>query len=154
MVKPTGTSDALLSKNRFAALSSNGATGNRNPPTLTVSASAVGGAASLLTGKSRWFENTQDSPGFCDSPSDTHREEPLSNNNEQQGKNIRNRSNSTKRKNSAEDTSNAKSARIEVSDCPHLIRLLMTTQRSSLRFWKASRSTQVMIRSSPAVSSH
>ncbi len=37
-----------------------------------------------------------------------------------QGKKTRDRSNSTKRKNSAEDNSNAKSARIEVSECPHL----------------------------------
>jgi hypothetical protein len=119
MVKPTGTMDALLSKNRFAALSSNGASGNRNPPTLTVSTSAVGGATSISSGKSRWFDNIKNSPGFGDNSSEKGDDcsaiytEPL-------GKNIRNRSNSTKRKNSAEDPSNAKSARIEVSDCPHL----------------------------------
>jgi hypothetical protein len=111
--------DALLSKNRFAALSSNGASGNRNPPTLTLSTSAVGGATSLSSGKSRWFDNIENSPGLGDNSSEKGDDcsatytEPL-------GKNIRNRSNSTKRKNSAEDSSNAKSARIEVSDCPHL----------------------------------
>ncbi len=119
MVKPTGTMDGLLSKNRFAALSSNGASGKRNPPTLTVSSSAVGGATSLPSGKSRWFEDIENSPGFGDNTGEKGDDcssiytEPL-------GKNIRNRSNSTKRKNSAEDSSNAKSARIEVSDCPHL----------------------------------
>jgi hypothetical protein len=120
IVKPTGTMDALLSKNRFAALSSNGASGNRNPPTLTISSSAVGGATSLPSGKSRWFENIQNSPGFCDNSCDTPRDEFSSNTTEPLGKNIRNRSNSIKRKNSAEDFSNAKNARIEVSDCPHL----------------------------------
>jgi hypothetical protein len=119
MVKPTDTMDALLSKNRFAPLSSNGASGNRNPPTLTVNSSAAGSATSLLSGKSRWFESLQNSPGFCENSGEISEErsatytEPL-------GKHIRNRRNSTKRKNSAEDSSNAKSARIEVSDCPHL----------------------------------
>jgi len=111
--------DALLSKNRFAALSSNGASGNRNPPTLTVGSSAVGGATSLSSGKSRWFDNIENSPGLGDNTSEKGDDcsaiytVPL-------GKNIRNRSNSTKRKNSAEDSTVAKSARIEVSECPHL----------------------------------
>ena len=120
MVKPTGTVDALLSKNRFAALSSNGATGNRNPPTLTISKSAAAGATSLPSGKSRWFEDIQDSPGFGDNSSEPSGNAIVNPSNGLQGKQIRNRSNSTKRKNSTEDTSTAKSARIEVSDCPHL----------------------------------
>jgi hypothetical protein len=119
MVKPTDTMDALLSKNRFATLSSNGASGNRNPPTLTVSSSAAGGATSLPSGKSRWFETIQNSPGFCDNSGEIS-DERSSTYTEPLGKHIRNRSNSTKLKNSAEDSSNAKSARIEVSDCPHL----------------------------------
>jgi hypothetical protein len=38
--------DALLSKNRFSALSSHGTSGNQNPPTLNRETSAVSGAAS------------------------------------------------------------------------------------------------------------
>jgi hypothetical protein len=115
MVKPTGTMDALLSKNRFAALSSHGTSGNQNPPTLNRETSAVSGAASLPLGKSRWWDNSENSPGLSDKFGHL-----IVDNNDNQGKKIRDRSNSTKRKNSAEDNSNAKSARIEVSECPHL----------------------------------
>jgi hypothetical protein len=104
MVKPTGTMDALLSKNRFAALGSHATSGNQ---TLNRDTSAVSGAASLPLRKSRWWDNSEDSPGFSEKFGHL-----IVNSNENQGEKTRDRSNSTKRKNSAEDNSNAKSARI------------------------------------------
>jgi hypothetical protein len=115
MVKPTTATDAIVSTNRFAILGS-ATCDNQNPGTLPRGGGAAGtkttnallsnqGAISKVA-KVKDIRDSRVIPGLCLSSG-------------AQGKFPRERSGSVKRKNSAEDLSNPKSARIS-TECPHL----------------------------------
>jgi hypothetical protein len=119
MVKPTNSSDALLNSNRFAMLGS-ATFDSQNPSALTdVAASAEAGNPSN-NNKGAISKNS----GIVniEGKSVTRRIPGLHLGGTKRGKTpqIRDRSNSTKRKNSTENESNAKSPRIEATECPHL----------------------------------
>jgi len=115
MVKPTTATDAIVSINRFAILGT-ATFDNQNPGTLPRGGGAAGkkttngslgsqGAISKIA-KVTDIRDSRVIPGLSLSTG-------------AQGKFPRDRSNSVKRKNSAEDLSNPKSARIS-TECPHL----------------------------------
>jgi hypothetical protein len=117
MVKPTKPTDAIVSVNRFAILGS-ATFGNQNPATLNPVGSSAGDkittnppAASLgAISKPPLVKNItrkqSEIPGLCYSSAI-------------RGKFPRDRSNSMKRKNSAEDNNSAKAAKVDM-ECPHL----------------------------------
>ena len=117
MVKPTKPTDAIVSVNRFAILGS-ATFGNQNPATLNSVGSSAGDkittnppAASLgAISKPPLVKNItrkqSEIPGLCYSSAI-------------RGKFPRDRSNSMKRKNSAEDNNSAKAAKVDM-ECPHL----------------------------------
>jgi hypothetical protein len=116
MVKPTNSTDAIVSVNRFAILGT-ATFENQNPRTLArAGMSAAGTTTNVLPGSQGAISKTsvvkdisrdsREIPGLCFASA-------------VQGKLPRDRSNSVKRKNSSENNSNPKSARIS-TECPHL----------------------------------
>jgi hypothetical protein len=139
MVKPTKTTDAIVSINRFAVLGA-ATFGNQNRGSLTRAGnSAVEKTTTVLPGSQGAIprisvvkdivRDSSDIPGLCYASA-------------AQGKFTRNRSNSVKRKNSAEDMSNPKSARLTM-DCPHLKvieenKIMLTKTLDSLADYKGN----------------
>ena len=117
MVKPTNSTDAIVSINRFAILGS-ATFGNQNPSALASAGGSAGvrkttnapadslGAISKSATVKNITRKQSEIPGL--SLSSTIR-----------GKFPRDRSNSIKRKNSAEDNSSSKAAKVDM-ECPHL----------------------------------
>ena len=116
MVKPTNSTDAIVSTNRFAVLGS-ATFGNQNRGSLfgagnsaavktTTTLPGSTGAISKNSVVKDIIRKPSEIPGLCFASAI-------------QGKLPRDRSNSIKRKNSSEDLSNPKSARLTM-DCPHL----------------------------------
>jgi hypothetical protein len=116
MVKPTKSTDAIVSTNRFAILGT-ATFENQNPKTLTrAGMSAAGTTTNVLPGSQGAISKT---PIVKDITRDSREIPGLCFAGAVQGKFPRERSNSVKRKNSTEDLSNPKSARIS-TECPHL----------------------------------
>jgi hypothetical protein len=116
MVKPTKSSDAIVSTNRFAILGA-ATFESQNPETLAgAGKSAEGTTTNVLPASQGAISKVHTVKNIVRKPSEIP---GLSFSSAIQGKFSRNRSNSVKRKNSAEDLSNPKSARIS-TDCPHL----------------------------------
>jgi hypothetical protein len=107
MVRPTGTQDALLSSNRFAPL---------NPQLQT--------RLTLPPSNSRWATRrsvSQESQARDNINPSKDSNLVTSFFSSQEGtKQIRDRTNSIKRKNTSGEQGNNKSARIDTGDCPHL----------------------------------
>jgi hypothetical protein len=117
MVKPTKSTDAIVSTNRFAILGT-ATLDNQNPSALfpaggsavdrtitNVSAGSLGAISKTSSVKTITRKHSE-IPGLCYSST-------------LKGKFPRDRSNSIKRKNSAEDNNSSKSAKVDM-DCPHL----------------------------------
>jgi hypothetical protein len=118
MVKPTSSSDAISSSNRFAILGA-ATSDSQNPLTLAYVAESAGAGNCSNNNKGAISKNS----GIVNVENRVSRLIPgLHIGGKKQGKQqlIRDRSNSTKRKNSAENSSNAKSPRLDAADCPHL----------------------------------
>jgi hypothetical protein len=115
MVKPTGTSDAIVSTNRFAILGS--ATCNSQNPGTLLDANGAFSDVSLVNNNNKGaisknkIVNVNNVipliPG-------------LNLDGGRKGKQIRDRSNSVKRKNSGDHGIAAKTPHVEMSECPHL----------------------------------
>jgi len=116
MVKPTNSADAIVSVNRFAILGT-ATFGNQNPATLTRAGhSAAGTTTKVLPGNQGAISKNP----IVKDITRVSREIPgLSFASAVQGKHPRDRSNSMKRKNSTENLTNSKSAKIS-TECPHL----------------------------------
>jgi hypothetical protein len=119
MVKLTTSSDALLSSNRFAMLGS-ATFDSQNPSALADIADSAEAGNPSNNNKGAISKNS----GIVniEGKSVTRRIPSLHLGGTKRGKppQFRNRSNSTKRKNSTESASNAKSPRIDAAECPHL----------------------------------
>jgi hypothetical protein len=139
MVKPTNSTDAIVSTNRFAVLGS-ATFGNQNRGSLfgAGNSAAVKTTTTLPGSKGAISKNSvvkdiirkpSEIPGLCFASAI-------------QGKLPRDRSNSIKRKNSSEDLSNPKSARLTM-DCPHLKvidenKLMLTKTLESIADYKGN----------------
>jgi len=116
MVKPTNSADAIVSINRFAVLGA-ATFENQIPRTLQGAGnSAAGTTTNVLPGSQGAISKTSIVKNIVRKQSDIPGLNFVA---AVQGKSPRDRSNSIKRKNSTEDLSNPKSARLSV-DCPHL----------------------------------
>jgi hypothetical protein len=105
MVKPTKSTDAIVSINRFAVLGA-ATFDNQNPKTLSAAGnSAAGTTTNVLPGSQGAISKTSFVKNIVRKPSEIP---GLSFSAAVQGKSPRDRSNSIKRKNSAEDLSNPK----------------------------------------------
>jgi hypothetical protein len=118
MIKPTISSDAIVSANWFAILGA-ATFDSQNPSALADVAESAGAGNRSNNNKGAISKNS----GIVNVENRVSRLIPgLHIGGKKQGKQqlIRDRSNSTKRKNSVEDSSNAKSPRLDAAECPHL----------------------------------
>jgi hypothetical protein len=121
MVKPTVSSDAIVSSNRFAILGSANFD-SLNPSTLADVMDSAATGTSSENNKGAISKNS----GIVNvkaSNKNTNRWIPglhIGGNNQGKQKQGRDRSNSVKRKNSTEISTNAKSPRMDAEECPHL----------------------------------
>jgi len=119
MVKPTGTSDALVSGNRFAIFGS-ATFDNQIPPTLSDETGMAADGATALPNNTKGAISKTRTVNAKASERQNRLIPGLHLHSGKQGKQIRDRSSSTKRKNSGESEAVAKTPRMDASECPHL----------------------------------